>query len=565
MKSEYIAMLMSKKLVDSNISFFIPVTCVYGDYDSVTGVFSSNDCNNFLSMNGLILDLFMESDKEFVVDYIMSKDAFFKKYGKNTAKYVEEKMELCKVIYPDSDKLEYKIRELKTDDFISFLDGNYSSDKVENEEMTEIDKKLEDELSILDTFNEYQRLSIIQDKIDNNELTANELKQMRRTLKNLYDYNQDIRLKITDIIGDKKECSDIHEITTTTSKSIDHDNSKRKKYLERKQLIENIKNVVIGQDEHVERIVVEIFRMMSQLNYGSKKRSILLTGSTGVGKTKICELIGRYLDMPVKIIDTTQLSMPGYKGQNIEDFLEQLYDSENGNIERVEHSIVIFDEMDKKGSTSNSDVSGRGVLNQFLKFLDGTTYTIKDGNGYLSKDKRLISTKNMIVIAAGAFSNVYNNPIFKKKSMGFNEQQQTKREVTLEDINKIGGIPDELLGRLSTVIHLNDLTEDLLKNILLSSSESDIKQVQKEFMEEANTKLVFTSDAINTIAHQAYEKKTGARALQQVVYESTWRAFQEVTDNYGKYKEVYITEDTILDNNNYQLERNNNKTNIKRR
>jgi len=36
--------------------------------------------------------------------------------------------------------------------------------------------------------------------------------------------------------------------------------------------------------------------------------------------------------------------MPGYRGQNIEDFLEQLYLDERKNLKRVEKAIIVFDE-----------------------------------------------------------------------------------------------------------------------------------------------------------------------------------------------------------------------------
>ena len=84
---------------------------------------------------------------------------------------------------------------------------------------------------------------------------------------------------------------------------------------------------------------------------------------------------------------------------------------EGKNLKRVEKAIIVFDEVDKKGSRDNYDVSGKGVLNQLLKFLDGTEYTIGlNEESVLQKTKVRISTNNMIVIFSGAFSNVYNAP-----------------------------------------------------------------------------------------------------------------------------------------------------------
>ena len=50
-----------------------------------------------------------------------------------------------------------------------------------------------------------------------------------------------------------------------------------------------------------------------------KKEAILLTGKTGVGKTELMRLIAKYLDKPFYKVDTTQLTIPGYVGKDIEE------------------------------------------------------------------------------------------------------------------------------------------------------------------------------------------------------------------------------------------------------
>ena len=299
-----------------------------------------------------------------------------------------------------------------------------------------------------------------------------------------------------------------------------------------------------------------MFRLQNQ--YGNKNRGIMLTGSTGVGKTKLCSLISEKLDLPFKIIDTTQLTIPGYKGKDFTDFLEELYDSENGNLDRVEQAILFFDEIDKGGRKKDNYVNGEGVYNGILKTMDGTSYTIKDGMHNRADEKRNISTKNMIIIIAGTFSSIYQNKKFKSQGVGFNLKKETKlekfqNEPTIEDFVELANVPDELIGRFPIVIHLEDLDKEKLKDILLNSSESPILDKQKEFMGEANVKLEFTEEAIDTIADIAIELKTGARGLQKVVEQATTTAFKDITDNIGKYDRVIITEETVLDSKHYTV------------
>ena len=107
------------------------------------------------------------------------------------------------------------------------------------------------------------------------------------------------------------------------------------------------------------------------------RTACLLIGPTGSGKTLIIYTIGQYLDKPVEIIDSTQLTVPGYVGANIGDYLSNLIDKAGGDVKRAEEGIVAFDEIDKKGTEKNGDVSGRGVLNTLLSFIQGTTYQVK--------------------------------------------------------------------------------------------------------------------------------------------------------------------------------------------
>ena len=136
-----------------------------------------------------------------------------------------------------------------------------------------------------------------------------------------------------------------------------------------------VKGNVVGQDDAVYRLIIEIARAFDS---GRDKDGILITGDSGVGKTLTLTSLAECLNRPLLIIDSTQLTIPGYTGKNIEEYLYDLYVKTGGNKSLTENAIIYFDEIDKKGSAKKSDVSGQGVLNVMLKFLDGTTYDAKD-------------------------------------------------------------------------------------------------------------------------------------------------------------------------------------------
>lgn len=315
-----------------------------------------------------------------------------------------------------------------------------------------------------------------------------------------------------------------------------------------KEINEYVKGIIIGQDEHVDRITTEILKMMID---EKNKSPLLVTGSTGVGKTKILSLIAEKLNRAFLIVDTTQLSIAGYVGKNIEDYLYDLYIREDRNISRVENAIIVFDEIDKKGSSKNDDVSGKGVLNSLLKFIDGTYYTFKDGNKQ-SSPTITIDTSNMLIVGAGSFASVYKNEKFTKNALGFGNGIEEKKEVTTEDFIELGMLPDEFMGRFSTIIRLNDLDVKDLENILLYSKDSPIiKEV--ELFKKIGVKLCVTDEYIKNAASKAYDLNTGARSLKNIIKESSWRAFKYAMENYPEYNAIDLTGETVNDNSIYMI------------
>ena len=88
-------------------------------------------------------------------------------------------------------------------------------------------------------------------------------------------------------------------------------------------------------------------------------------------------------------------------------------------------------------------------------------------------------------------------------------------EVTPQDLVKFGLIP-EFVGRVPICVSLKGLDEQALVRILSEPKSALIKQYQKLFSFD-NVKLTFEKDAVETIAKQAFERKTGARGLRSIM------------------------------------------------
>lgn len=395
-----------------------------------------------------------------------------------------------------------------------------------------------------DSLNIQKLVSLFGDAIVDGSRTTDDLK----TLKNMFIYYQaELKnlLNLTEFELSEKE--------KNQGKNADHKQKRTSKKVNDSDSI-NIDEVsklitksVIHQDSAVYRLVTEIER---NLGTDYDRDGILITGSTGVGKTLTINLIAEYLDRPVKIIDSTQLTVPGYVGKNVEDFLGELLVDCDGDIKKAENAIIFFDEIDKKGSEKKSDISGQGVLNVLLKFLDGTTYDVNLGIGRQIQKVKM-STKNMLVIAGGSFADVYKRKI--DRPIGFDSSKDSEEYVpTATDFVEKGMMTKDFMGRFPIVIHYDDLDTKALVDLLTNSSISPLKR-EKETFRKAGVKLTVTEGYKEAVARAACDLETGARGLKGIVKNTTWRCYSQVKSEAGKYSEVILDERAVADDKAYKL------------
>jgi len=319
-------------------------------------------------------------------------------------------------------------------------------------------------------------------------------------------------------------------------------------YLDIEDLFKKITKTLIAQDEPTRRVLIEIAR--KEQSEQNNDRGILITGPTGCGKTKMMELIARYLDRPFLKVDSTQLTIPGYVGKDIEEVLWELYIKCGRDVKKAERAIIFFDEIDKKGSSRKDDISGKGVLNVLLPFFDGTTYDACE-NMKQQREIVKINTKNMLVILGGAFEDVYKD-LRSKNRVGFatNPIEEAKeKQATTEDFVNKAKMPSEFMGRVA-IVKLNDLDLESIKRILLESDESAIR-IQQRLFDELGVKLTPSEEYIDAIAEQAQARKTGARGLNTVVDESTWEAYGDAYTHLGEYEEIILERETVTNPKQY--------------
>lgn len=318
-----------------------------------------------------------------------------------------------------------------------------------------------------------------------------------------------------------------------------------------KEMKEFLDKRVIGQEEAKKDVISAIF-MNSLADESISKNTCLLVGPTGSGKTLIAESVAEFLDLPFVNIDTTQLTMPGYVGANIEDFLGRLIESANGDIEKAESGIVMLDEIDKKGSESNGDVAGKGVLNTLLPFVQGTTYDVRYNNRRVSFD-----TSKLTIFMTGAFTDVAKGVSDKssytdsKIGFGTSQESQNKEDIAykklnIEDFVKHGDFPVELVGRISNIVQLSGHTMESLRTILTDSNIS-VLNLETEKLKKIDVEVKYSDDYLDAVAEKALKLKTGARSLKSTVENSIKEARWEAITS-DEFISIILNNDCVEDN-----------------
>lgn len=266
---------------------------------------------------------------------------------------------------------------------------------------------------------------------------------------------------------------------------------------------EELKKVIIGQDEAIEKLAKSIRRARAGL--GDPRRpigSFIFLGPTGVGKTELARQLSEFLfedaDSLIRIDMSEYMEKfavsrligapPGYVGYEEGGQLTE-------KVRRHPYSVVLLDEIEK----AHPD-----VYNILLQLMDDGSLTDSFG--------RKVDFRNTVIIMT---SNVGTRMIKDGRTVGFGAEQidashdVMTRKVT-EELRKL--FNPELLNRIDETIIFRALTVEDIKKIV----DILINDVAKRLAEKGIS-FTLTDVAREFIAEKGFEPMLGARPLKRAI------------------------------------------------
>ena len=269
-----------------------------------------------------------------------------------------------------------------------------------------------------------------------------------------------------------------------------------------KNLEENLKRVIFGQDKAVETLSNAI--KLSRVGLRDENKTIgsfLFTGPTGVGKTEISKQLSNILGIELIRFDMSEYmerhtvsrligAPPGYVGFDQGGLLTEA-------IVKTPHCVLLLDEIEK----AHPD-----IFNMLLQVLDDGFLTDSLGRKIDFTNCVIIMTSNIGVKKIQDFGSGVGFGTTAKKS----QEDSFTRKTIMNSLKK--KFAPEFLNRIDEVIIFNSLSKENIHQII------DI-ELSKLYLriDELGYKIKLSKKAKDFLADKGYDKKYGARPLKRTI------------------------------------------------
>ena len=268
-----------------------------------------------------------------------------------------------------------------------------------------------------------------------------------------------------------------------------------------KNLESNIKEMVFGQDETIEKIVKSIKSKKAGITFNNAPLVYFFAGVSGVGKTELAKQIAEKMNMNFLRFDMSEYSTeidvtklngvaPGYVGFEQAGALTE-------EIIKNPSSVVLLDEIEKAHPK---------IFNMFLQVMDEGVMTDNNNRKADFKDAIIIMTSN---VGCGSAEK-------KSNALGFNfdknESERKSKDLLKNAMSKV--FTPEFRNRITATFFFNNLNEEHMGKIV----DKFIVELNKNLLSKGV--VVTVDDEVRSfIVNEAIKQDMGGRPVKRLITE----------------------------------------------
>lgn len=250
-------------------------------------------------------------------------------------------------------------------------------------------------------------------------------------------------------------------------------------------IFERLDQAIIGNDRYKKSLAICVSDFIGE---SMIRNHLLVTGPSGTGKTYLLEQCLPDFGLPFHVIDASSLVPAGYKGNTLQESLEEFFKSNSTASRRC---VIVLDEFDKISEKANGGDTHKShsIQSELLTLIQG-------------KHEGAIDTRNALWILVGAFAYA-------------DEMKNNPPKLSKNDLLKYS-FKNELLGRI-TKLTMTDIptVEQVVRRV---ANDITIKSFSKD-LEIMGYQVDFHDQAFLQLAMAAQNPNFGMRIIPTVVAE----------------------------------------------
>ncbi|HEV2852172.1 MAG TPA: ATP-dependent Clp protease ATP-binding subunit ClpA [Thermoanaerobaculia bacterium] len=362
-------------------------------------------------------------------------------------------------------------------------------------------------LGLKDRYEKHHGVSYSEEAIDNAALLADRYLKDRRLPDKAIDLLDEAGAAVA-LRGEKEVgLQDLEEVLAIMAQ-VPARNVKGNEKEQLRKLEEELKAVVFGQDEPIQRLVSAIKVARAGLRDANKPvGSFLLTGPTGVGKTEVAKRLAEVMGISFLRFDMSEYmeahtvsrlvgAPPGYVGYDRGGLLTEA-------VAKNPHAVLLLDEIEK----AHPD-----IFNILLQVMDHGTLTDTNGKPTDFRHVILLMTSNV-----GARELAQRTPGFSDLdavvTAGGRLLKDTDADKAVERL-----FSPEFRNRLDARLRFNPLSPQVMEQIV----DKFVRELSKQLAEK-NVRIDLTEPARKLLAEKGFDPAFGARPLGRVLEETVKR------------------------------------------